>query len=200
MNNKVKIAGVVLAGGLSTRMGEDKAQLTIKQQSLITRSVELLRSVALDEVFVSGDYPNYDCITDIHPQLGPLSGIHACVEALSEHYEALFILPVDMPLLTKDEGTFLIDKFSGLTQGVYYQDATFPMILPINQPLKDYLSETLTSRDKKQRSLYRLLTACKATPISYSTELAYRFENTNTPEQWKACLAVHQQLKNSKDI
>ena len=200
MNNKVKIAGVVLAGGLSSRMGQDKAQLSIKQGSLLTRSVELLRGASIDNVFVSGDYPDYDCIVDIYPQLGPLSGIHACVDRLSEYYDALFILPVDMPLLTKDECTFLIEKFRGLTQGVYYQDARFPMILPINQPLKDYLSETLTSRDKKQRSLYRLLTACKATPISYSTELAYRFENTNTPEQWKACLAVYQQLKNSKDI
>jgi len=200
MNHNVKIAGVVLAGGLSTRMGEDKAQLRIKQQSLLTRSVELLCSVGLDKVFVSGNYPNYDCITDTYPQLGPLSGIHACAGALSEDYDALFILPVDMPLLTDHECRFLIEKFSGLTQGVYYQDARFPMILPLNQLLKDYLSEILTSQHKKQRSLYRLLTACEATPISYSAEIAYRFENTNTPEQWKTCLAVHQQLKNSKDI
>jgi len=200
MNNKAKIAGIVLAGGLSSRMREDKAQLTIKQQSLLTRSVELLCSVELYKVFVSGNYPNYDCITDIYPQLGPLSGIHACVEALSEDYDALFILPVDMPLLTSDECALLIGKYNESKQSVYYQDARFPMILSVNQALKDDLSDALTTENKKQRSLYRLLTACKATPVSYSAETAYRFENTNTPEQWKACLAVHQQLNNSKDI
>jgi molybdopterin-guanine dinucleotide biosynthesis protein A len=195
----LKIAGIVLAGGLSKRMGQDKAQLALQRQSLLARAVDLLESVELEHVFVSGDYPPYSCILDIHPQLGPLAGLHACVNSLYGNYDALFILPVDMPLLTESECHSLLDAFAIYPQGVFYREAIFPMILPLDLDLKNYLSEAVTAKGKKQRSIYRLLTIRKVQALSYPQVLALRFQNSNTPEQWAHCLAIYNHLQQDKD-
>lgn len=197
--NPLKIAGIVLAGGLSRRMGQDKAQLPWLQKSLLARAVDLLKSARLADVFVSGNYPPYPCILDIHPQLGPLSGIHACVNSLYDDYDALFILPVDMPLLSESECHSLLQAFSRFPQGVFCQDATFPMILPLTLSLKNYLSDVLSVQEKKQRSLYRLLKILKIQSLSYPQEVAFRFQNSNTPEQWAHCLTTFNKLKENKD-
>ena len=195
----LNIAGVVLAGGLSSRMGQDKAQLAIQKQSLLSRAVNLLENTSIEDVFVSGDYPPYSCILDIYPEFGPLSGIHACVSSLSEKYDALFILPIDMPLLTLSECNELLKQFTTFQQGVFYQDATFPMILPLSLTLKCYLSEALNTKGKKQRSLYRLLNTCNVKALSYSEAQAFRFQNSNTPEQWQHCLEIYNKIQQDKD-
>ncbi len=198
--HSLKIAGIVLAGGLSKRMGQDKAQLRCLQKSLLARAVDLLQGAGLAEVFVSGNYPPYKCILDIHQQLGPLSGIHACVNSLYDRYDAVFILPVDMPLLSESECRWLLQAFTRFPQGVFCQDATFPMILPLELSLKNYLSAALNGKEKKQRSLYRLLKELKIQSLSYSEEVAFRFQNSNTPEQWAHCLTTFNKLKENKDI
>ncbi len=199
MGKSLKIAGIVLAGGLSSRMGQDKAQLPWLKKSLLTRAVDLLKSVGLAEVFVSGNYPPYQCILDIHQQQGPLSGIHACVNSLYDDYDALFILPVDMPLLSESECRWLLQAFSRFPQGVFCQEATFPMILPLTLSLKGYLANALNGTEKKQRSLYRLLKTLKIQSLSYPQEVAFRFQNSNTPEQWAHCLTTFNKLKENKD-
>lgn len=195
LGKDLKIAGIVLAGGLSIRMGQDKAQLRLEQHTLLARAVFLLERLALDRVFVSGNYPGYSCISDIHQQLGPLAGLHACVNALYGRYDALFILPVDMPLLTASQCHCLLQQFIAYPQGVFYQDSTFPILLPLNASLKNYLTEILTTDEKKQRSLFRLLQKLKVQAIRYPQAQAFRFQNSNTPEQWTHCLEIYNHLQ-----
>lgn len=191
----MKIAGIVLAGGLSSRMGEDKAQLLLEKQTLLSRNVSLLSSLPLSDVFVSGVYDGFQCIEDIKLALGPLGGIHACVERLIADHDALFIIPVDMPLLGADECTHLLQQFKKHPQGTFYEQATFPMVLPLTKQLHNYLSEALASPQNKQRSLYRLLKTLKLQPINYQASERFRFQNSNTPEQWADCLETYHSLK-----
>ena len=48
------LAGVVLAGGKSSRMGEDKAQLVWQGETLLDRARQCLRTAGWDDVLVSG--------------------------------------------------------------------------------------------------------------------------------------------------
>ncbi|GLS91676.1 molybdenum cofactor guanylyltransferase [Psychromonas marina] len=196
----MKIAGIILAGGLSSRMGQDKAQLLFAKQTLLARNVSLLSGLGLIDTFVSGKYPNFQCIEDINLELGPIGGLHACVEFLYQQIDALFIVPVDMPLLSEAECHYLLQQFVTYPQGVFYEQATFPMILPLNLQLKEYLSEALASPHNKQRSLYRLLKTLKLQPINYQTESYFRFQNSNTPEEWENCLATYHALKSNKEL
>jgi len=196
----LKIAGIVLAGGLSSRMGQDKAQLLLAKQTLLTRNVALLSNQSLSDVFVSGAYPGFPCIADINPLLGPIGGLHACVETLFQDYDALFIIPVDMPLLSDVECQYLLQQWAHYPQGVYYEQATFPMILPLTTALKTYLSEALSAPHNKQRSLYRLLKTLKLQAINYPTEKNFRFQNSNTPSEWADCVETYHALKNVKEL
>ena len=78
------ISGVVLAGGLSTRFGSDKAAAEIGGTSLLERAVRLLESM-LDDVWVSvrpeqasdALRSRYRCLFDRHPGQGPAGGLEA---------------------------------------------------------------------------------------------------------------------------
>lgn len=195
----MNIAGIVLAGGLSSRMGQDKARLELDQQSLLTRSVDLLERLDLDKTFVSGFYPDFNCITDIYQQSGPIGGLHACVEALYKDYDALFVLPVDMPLMNVPQCAYLLSEFKKHPQGVFYEQANFPMILPLTLSLKNYLTEALTSTQKNHRSLYCLLKTLKIQPVNDIKQQDHIFQNSNTPDEWLSCLKIHQKLQNTKE-
>ncbi len=195
----MKIAGIVLAGGLSTRMGEDKAQLELAEQSLLARSVALLEALPLEKIFVSGDYQEYLSIPDKLTHLGPIGGLHACVEALYDDYDALFIVPVDMPLLGIKQCKVLLNAFKEHPQGVFFDEVTFPLILPLNSALQKYLSEVLVTPEKKQRSLYRLLKYFKIQPVNYTEQEHFRFYNSNTPSEFQACVEIYKKLQTVKD-
>jgi len=168
----MKIAGVVLAGGQSLRMGRDKATLTIEQRTLLQRSVELLQHVGFEDCFVSGQYDGFNCIADQQTNLGPIAGIAACAKQL-------YFLTLNTRA----------DAVSSL-QGVYYQQTTFPMLLSLNESLLNYLAGVVTTTHKKHRSLYRLLETLDIKGFNQKEENAFRFENTNTPEQWQRCLTL----------
>jgi len=189
-----------LAGGLSSRMGQDKAQLQLAKQTLLSRAVSLLENVNLKQTFVSGQYPQYASIPDIYPQLGPLGGVHACVEQLYDSFDALFIVPVDMPLLSAVQCELLLNEFIQYPQGVFYQQVTFPMILPLNHQLKEYLEEALVSPHKIQRSLYRLLKTLKIQSVNFPQQHDFRFQNSNTPQEWQTCLQMHAALQTNKEL
>lgn len=217
----MKIAGVILAGGQSTRMGEDKATLTLEQHTLLARAVALLKAAGFDDCFVSGDYQGFNCILDQQACLGPIAGIAACASHLSDRYDAMFIIPVDMPLLASQDCQYLLQYFSQQStaqgpiiencsnksqpsghllsnkQGVYYKQATFPMLLSLNKTLLDYLAEVVTSPHKKHRSLYRLLETIDIKGVDQKEVDAFRFENTNTPEQWQRCLATYAMMQST---
>ncbi|PKG39305.1 molybdenum cofactor guanylyltransferase [Psychromonas sp. Urea-02u-13] len=190
----MNVAGIVLAGGLSSRMGRDKAQLLLAEQTLLTRNVALLSTLKLSDVFVSGQYKDFQCIEDVNPLLGPIGGLDACVNTLFSEYDALFVIPVDMPLLGLEECQFLLNAFATYPQGVFYAQATFPMILPLTKQLKEYLTEALASPHNRQRSLYRLLKILKLQPINVQAENSHRFQNSNTPQEWTDCLATYHAL------
>lgn len=185
----------MLAGGLSTRMGQDKAKLKLANQTTLSCAVTMLEGLQLDRVVVSGQYQDYPSIVDIHENLGPLGGIYSCVAALQDKCDAIFVLPVDMPLLTLYECQQLLMSFKISPQGVYFEQFTFPMILPLNNHLHNYLTEMMSSTQKKHRSLYRLIKTLNIQAITEDKSNNFRFQNTNTPEEWAKCKEMHDKLQ-----
>ncbi len=106
MDIQQHIGGVVLAGGLSTRMGRDKATLVGHDgKELLQKNVELLQQL-FAHVWVScridAPFENYPCVFDALDNVGPLAGIHASLEyAHSLKLTAIMVVACDMPSLTK---------------------------------------------------------------------------------------------------
>lgn len=97
----MRIAGVVLAGGRSTRFGSDKAEQLFRGRKLIDWSLDALRPHA-EILFIAGrDHPPHARVADRpHPGLGPLGGIAgALAAAQAAGCSHLLSLPCDTPLL-----------------------------------------------------------------------------------------------------
>jgi molybdopterin-guanine dinucleotide biosynthesis protein A len=94
------LAGFVLAGGRSSRMGQDKALLPLDSVPLIQRAVWKLRKLT-SQVCILGNRPELSpfapLVPDLRESCGPLGGMEA---ALSHTlYDWSLVLPVDMPFL-----------------------------------------------------------------------------------------------------
>ena len=92
------MAGVVLAGGKSTRFGSDKAQAMLHGQRLLDRALEIVKPVC-GRLMVAGsavqpEDPDVLMLEDIFPGRGPISGIHAALRASPLPY--VLAVAVDM--------------------------------------------------------------------------------------------------------
>jgi len=96
------IAGVILAGGESLRMGRNKAILEVDGERIIENVYRCL-SLVFDELLLVTNTPEtYDFIPcrkvrDIYPGMGPLAGIHSALSNCVA--DRAFITGCDMPSL-----------------------------------------------------------------------------------------------------
>ena len=77
------VAGFVLTGGRSSRMGRDKALLPYAGQTLCEHIGDVI-GVTAPEVFLIGhperyNHLKYRCFADLHPDLGPISGLETAL-------------------------------------------------------------------------------------------------------------------------
>ena len=100
----MNLSAVILAGGQSRRMGQDKAWIQFDGQPLISRALSAVRSSGITEVFISGrdgsDYSLLGCpvLLDRETGLGPLAGIERALEATRA--SLMLVLAVDLPRMT----------------------------------------------------------------------------------------------------
>ncbi|MFM2481082.1 molybdenum cofactor guanylyltransferase [Celerinatantimonas sp. YJH-8] len=173
-----RIASLVLSGGQSSRMGQDKALLSFDHRSLLDRQVELLTGLHYP-VWVSGLYPQYPHISDQSRAKGPLAGIASSMRYLQDQADFLFIIAVDMPLLSADLLTFLLQQMQG-EQACYVAQSIFPIWLPNTPDNRASIEKAESSHDY---ALKPFLRAIEAKVIS--CQQMSLLTNTNTPEQWR---------------
>ena len=94
------VIGYVLAGGRSSRMGQNKALLELGGQTLLGHAVRNLLEVC-DSVRVLSSCPDLTgyapLVPDVHPECGPLGGLEAAM--LDSGSDWNLFLPVDMPFM-----------------------------------------------------------------------------------------------------
>jgi len=93
-------AGFVLAGGRSSRMGQDKSLVLFHGQPMIAYSLAALRQAAVPASISGGERALAafaPLIEDKHPGLGPLAGI--CSALASTAVRRVVFLSVDAPLI-----------------------------------------------------------------------------------------------------
>jgi molybdenum cofactor guanylyltransferase len=97
---RIVLTAFVLAGGQSTRMGQDKAFLTLAGRTLLDRALELAGSLTRD-VCIAGDAPKFAAfgpvVEDVYQLRGPLGGIHAALRRSTS--ELNLMLAVDLPFI-----------------------------------------------------------------------------------------------------
>jgi molybdopterin-guanine dinucleotide biosynthesis protein A len=95
------LTAFILAGGRSTRMGTDKAFVTLAGETLLARALRLCRAVS-NQVLIVGDRrkfgPFASVVEDVFPGCGPLGGIHAALRASQTNLNLM--LAVDVPFVS----------------------------------------------------------------------------------------------------
>ncbi|MGB8128638.1 MAG: molybdenum cofactor guanylyltransferase [Candidatus Angelobacter sp.] len=183
-----QLSGFVLAGGKSTRMGQDKAAVTLNGFTLLQHALAALREVCRD-VAILGKHELYDGLApvyeDIFPGCGPLGGIHAALANSQTRFN--LIIAVDTPFLAPKILSYLAER--AIESGAI---VTTPEINDYTQPLCTVYSLDFRpiAEQALQQGNYKIvpLFPKDRTLVINESELrqfafaADMFENLNTPE------------------
>lgn len=155
------VEGFVLAGGRSSRMGQDKALIQLRGRPLVQHALDILRGAGLD-ARIGGAHADLSAFAHVvsddsgRAGLGPLAGICAALAACERRF-AVF-LPVDLPLIPAGLIEYLIHhavvtgaavtvvSVAGFTQ-------TFPAI--IDRAAVTHLRARLDSEDRNCLQAFR---------------------------------------------
>jgi molybdopterin-guanine dinucleotide biosynthesis protein A len=186
------ITGVILAGGKSSRMGQNKALMSLGGKRLVDRVVEVMRSVFDDLLMVTNTPDVYADLglpmaPDVWPDKGSLGGVYSAIYRVATPY--CLVVACDMPFLQAAGLRYLI------TQMANY-DVVVPDVLGELQTLHAIYSKACLQPIERRLETNRLrivgffpdvrvrtVTASELEP--YDPEWL-AFQNLNTPEEFQA--------------
>ena len=117
-----KIVGIILAGGLSKRMGKLKPLLPVPRVSALGVAVSRMRSAGIGEIIAVAGHSKgkivreagrFKCSSVYNPdyESGMFSSVVAGVKAMPPHTEAVFVQPGDIPLVKPATYRILMNAF-----------------------------------------------------------------------------------------
>ena len=213
MKTKIRIAGVVLAGGKSSRFGSDKSQLIVKGKPLVQLQLEKLAKAGCAPLFIVGcsgasmkrrsslptsalhrsaATPVAEMIRDLHPNLGPIGGLHAALLAIQPRKsfaattDAIFLLACDMPLITAKTMRKIIAAFEPhLDAVVPIHDGNLePLCALYSRRVLPAIERRIAARKLAMHDLVKSLTT-KYLDVSKLANCDREFYNVNTKEDYQ---------------
>jgi molybdenum cofactor guanylyltransferase len=177
----MKILGAIIAGGKSSRMGQDKTLMLFRGKPLIAHVAERLAAQTDGLVINANGDPSRFAFLDV-PMLPdvldtgtPVSGLHAVLAHASEHgFEAVLTSPCDTPLLPPDLRAKLAGEGAAVAASggqTHYLTGFWPTSL------------TPQLKEAIQAGIFRVkdwAAACDARVVEWTGEDP--FINLNTPE------------------
>ncbi len=187
-----EVTGVVLAGGQSRRMGQNKALMTLRGERLVDRVMRTLRDVCAELLMVTNSPEVYAdigirIVGDVWPNKGSLGGIYSGLYHITTPY--CLVVACDMPFLHAASLRYLIEAIGD-------HDVVMPDVLGEQQPLHAIYARTCLEPIKQRLEADRLrivgfLPDVRVRTISaeelqpFDPELL-AFQNLNTPEEFEA--------------
>lgn len=205
------LAAVVLAGGASRRMGQDKAQLQRPDgQTQLSFTCDVARRCGADPVWVSLASPDKTeaqhgdrtyALIDVFPDSGPIAGIASALAAAGSVARPqsqpqsrpthLLVLPCDLPYLSPEA---LAPLLEGLTPDLNkptlsanttraYQQHYLPCVIADLENAKIVADEIL--RKQENLSMRAFLSELGAIFIEPDDTAKQALINTNAPGDWQ---------------
>jgi molybdenum cofactor guanylyltransferase len=186
----------ILAGGASRRMGKDKSQLLIDNQSFAERIAETLLQVT-DSVTIVGRASNKSSlpsVADVYPQWGALGGLHAALNACTREWA--IVTACDLPFVTKELFRFLAKMRMDHEAVVPVQEDNRPQPLAALyrvDPCRQRAAELIKAGRRRPLDLLEVVrTRWVAFAELRNLDQAERFfVNINTPDDYYAAIRGH---------
>ncbi|MBI5022359.1 MAG: molybdenum cofactor guanylyltransferase [Ignavibacteriales bacterium] len=189
---RTHIVGVILAGGKSSRMGQNKAMLEFRGKPFIQHIAETLKYFFEKVIVISDDlevykFMNLPIYNDHYKNSGPLAGIHAAMINIRKN---LFVTSCDIPMIEKevihsliklsDDGDIITYSINGNVQpfpGIYKNSCRTELEIALNN---------------KNLSVHNFIKNCKLKIFPFEKYFqknsSLTFENINTSFQYLSLL------------
>lgn len=184
--SKESIIGIVLAGGTSRRMGEDKASIRFQGISFLDHVCRNLE-VHCDQLIISSNNPQHDRkkyirIQDTLKDAGPLAGILSAMSAKDK--SNYIVMTVDSPLVSEELIHYLIDNHDETSIGTVLKSEgkLYPLLGIYHKDIKPLLEEYL---NKEERRVMGFLDQLNIQTLEVPKHLKYMIRNFNRPEDLK---------------
>jgi molybdopterin-guanine dinucleotide biosynthesis protein A len=199
------VAGFIQAGGRSSRMGTDKAWLAIGNRPMIEHLLaQVTPAVHSLSIIVNAANPHlqryeslaesYDAkvMHDLHNYRGPLGGIGTALAYCKDGpYRSALILACDMPFITTEFLTFLIDlhqrEANQLTLPVDQQERLQPLAGVYSSTCLPAVEQMLSADDLRVDNLCRRVQTRRVAFGEFAnlTNAERLFVNINSIEEYR---------------
>ena len=128
------VTGVILAGGQSRRMGQNKALMPLGDEPLIAHVIRQMESVTDELLLITNEPELYTALklpiySDILPNMGALGGIHTGLTYAAN--STVICVGCDMPLLQPNllsHLTTLLDNYDAVVPCVEVEDRSVSVL------------------------------------------------------------------------
>jgi molybdopterin-guanine dinucleotide biosynthesis protein A len=194
-----KVAGIVLCGGKSTRMGVAKATLPFGPETMLQRVVRLLSTVVAPIVVVAAreqelpELPSGVVVTrDEREARGPLEGLRAGLKAVPETVDAAYVTSCDVPLLEPAFVRRMVDLLGDADIAVMEIDGfTHPLSAVYRRATLPHIESLLAQDRLRPVFLFDAVRTRRVQPdeMVVADPLLRTLRNLNTREDYLAALA-----------
>lgn len=182
---KEALTAVILAGGQSRRMGQNKALLSLGGQSFLERIIAaatpLVQSVAVVDNGEAGSVYQGVCWKDRYTEQGPVAGIETALWHIKTPYA--LILSCDLPLLSTTVLAYLLAHSAPQQSTIFSLDGRWqPLIGVYAQQQQPIFEQAL------QQQQLRLMTVLKQLAVQICPcpkQWGLHLNNVNTLEAYQ---------------
>jgi molybdopterin-guanine dinucleotide biosynthesis protein A len=192
------IAGIVLCGGASRRMGRSKAWLDFKGEALLRRVVRIVSQAVPTVIVVAGpdqripELPSEIVIArDTVEYQGPLVGLSAGFSVAPTRISHVFCTGCDTPFLTSKLIEFMLTHVQigqAVVPLIGGQRQSLPAVYPTT--IANKVQAQLTAGIRSLRSLWNIVPIIELneTDIRKVDPTLAAFQSMNEPEEYAAAL------------
>lgn len=191
-NSKIEgVTGVILAGGTSRRMGQNKALLEVDGSPIIARMYRTLASLFHEVIIVTNTPHDYDFIPcakvpDIYPETGSIAGLHSALA--NSRTDLTFVTACDMPFLDphiiRHICALLVDGYEAVTP--FSEGGQEPLHALYKSSCRDVFENAIKNGELKILDILPRLNSRLVTweEIKAAAGSKESFLNVNTPEEY----------------
>lgn len=192
--DKASICAVLLAGGKSSRMGENKALLKLGDKTFLDIQLDKLCRLDIEEILISGDpdvlgsaidIQNYGkrirIIPDVIKDKGPLGGLYSCF--LNTECSMALVIGTDTPMIGTNTLERLIKYHTDNKKDATVLTAAShiePLIAVYSTATGDTIKKLIDEDKLSMRSLLDRIDTCYPELVEDPSELY----NCNTKEDY----------------
>ena len=187
----MEVTGIILAGGKSSRMGQDKGLLDLGGRKLVEIAAANLSQICSGIIISSNNSVyqqfGYRVIPDVHKDIGPMGGLFSALSASKTRFN--IVLSVDLPFVNKALLEYLLGKAEGYEAVVPVSGKGFyePLCAVYNCSVLPVIERCIGNREYK---MHHFLDKLNLNKILISDSLPFYtpqlFTNINTASDLSA--------------